>query len=148
MFLHCCISESKEKLLFFFYCRHGWHRALLLIFAFGNYEEGCNCMANFQSGTNEWSIPLWLHCIAMNSTIKTQRSIKQCLKTDCCPWTFLCVSETSEIVFILFFLCLPVSGFYLAIYVKIKDILWDSTMSAKQLLTAIYSNNRFVMTLF
>lgn len=103
MFLHCCISESKEKLLFCFYCRHGWHRALLLIFAFGNYEEGCNCMANFQSGTNEWSIPLWLHCIAMNSTIKTQRSIKQCLKTDCCPWTFLCVSETSEIIFILFF---------------------------------------------
>lgn len=103
MFLHCCISESKEKLLFCFYCRHGWHRALLLIFAFGNYEEGCNCMANFQSGTNEWSIPLWLHCIAMNSTIKTQRSIKQCLKTACCPWTFLCVSETSEIIFILFF---------------------------------------------
>lgn len=103
MFLHCCISESKEKLLFCFYCRHGWHRALLLIFAFGNYEEGCNCMANFQSGTNEWSIPLWIHCIAMNSTIKTQRSIKQCLKTDCCPWTFLCVSETSEIIFILFF---------------------------------------------
>lgn len=103
MFLHCCISESKEKLLFCFYCRHVWHRALLLIFAFCNYEEGCNCMANFQSGTNEWSIPLWLHCIAMNSTIKTQRSIKQCLKTDCCPWTFLCVSETSEIIFILFF---------------------------------------------
>lgn len=103
MFLHCCISESKEKLLFCFYCRHGWHRALLLIFAFGNYEEGCNCMANFQSGTNEWSIPLWLHCIAMNSTIKTQRSIKQCLKTDCCPWTFLCVSETSEIIFYSFF---------------------------------------------
>lgn len=148
MFLHCCISESKDKLLFRFCCRHIWHRALLLIFAFCNYEEGCNCMANFQSGTNEWSIPLWLHCIAMNSTIKTQWSIKQCLKTDCCPWTFFVCQKLQRLFLFYFFYVYLFQEFYLAIYVKIKDILWDSTMSAKQLLTAIYSNNRFVMTFF
>lgn len=107
MFLLCCISESKEKLLFCFCCRHVWHRARLFIFAFCNYEEGSNCMANFQSGTNEWSIPLWLHCIAMNSTIKTQRSIKQCLKSDCC---LFCVCQKLQRLFLFyFFLCLPVS---------------------------------------